>query len=54
LNETTTERKERYIQDILKAHPIYPPATHVAQEAAKAMRKLPEQAIFYLYHLSKK
>jgi len=51
--ETSAERKERYIGAILKAHPIYLPETYVAQQAAEAMRRMPEQALFYLYHLAK-
>jgi len=49
--ETTEQRKERYIQTILKAHPFYLPETHVAQQAAKSMRRMPEQTLFYLWHL---
>ena len=40
--ESVTERKGRHIQAILQAHPIYLPETHIAQQAAKAMRKMPE------------
>ena len=47
--ETTSERKEHYIQAILKAHPVYLPDTCIALNAAKAMRRMPEQALFYLY-----
>jgi len=50
--ETVIERKERHIQAILKAHPIYLPDTCVAQGAAKSMRRMPEQAVFYLYLLA--
>ena len=47
--ETTSERKEKYVQAILKAHPIYPSDSFIALNAAKAMRRMPEQVLFYLY-----
>lgn len=43
--------KRRYIDAIMRGHPLYRPETHIAQEAEKAMLKLPEQALFYLFHL---
>jgi len=39
------------IDAILKAHPIYLPETHISQQTAKALQRLPEQAVFWLYHL---
>jgi len=48
---SSQERKERYIQALLKAHPIYLPDTFVAQNAAKSLRRVPEQTLFYLWHL---
>lgn len=47
--EPTIERKRRYIRDIQKAHPHYLPDTYIAQRAGKAMEKLPEQAVWYLW-----
>ena len=49
--ETAAERKERSIQAILKAHPTYLPESYIAQQAAKAMRRMPEQTLFYLWLL---
>ena len=54
MKETVPERKRRWIRDIQKAHPIYTPDSHVSQQAAKAMERLPEQAVFYLWHLAAK
>jgi len=51
MKETVLERKRRWIRDIQKAHTFYSPESHVSQKAAKAMEKLPEQAVFYLWHL---
>lgn len=50
--ETTQERKERYIKDILAAHPVWIPETFIAQKAASAMRRMSEQNLFYLWHLA--
>ncbi|HUV52835.1 MAG TPA: hypothetical protein VMW64_07150 [Dehalococcoidia bacterium] len=52
--ESVEERKSRHIQDILKAHPIYLPDTYISQETAKRLQKLPEQTIFWLWHLARK
>lgn len=51
--ETAEDRKQRYIQDIMEAHPIYKPDSYIAQETAKRLQRLPEQPIFYLWHLAK-
>ena len=51
--ETVLERKRRYIEDILKAHPFYLPETHVSKQTAKALEKMPEQAVWWLWHLAK-
>ncbi|GAH52407.1 unnamed protein product [marine sediment metagenome] len=52
--ESVEERKSRHIQDILKAHPIYLPDTCISQETAKRLQKLPEQTVFWLWHLARK
>ena len=49
--QTSQERKQRYVKDILKAHPFYMPETFIAQQAAKRLLRLPEQTVFYLWHL---
>jgi len=51
--ETLAERKARYVSDILKAHPIYLAETHISQEAGKYIGKLPEQPLFWLWHMAK-
>ena len=43
--------KRRYVDAILKAHPTYTPDSAIAQRAAKSLIGLPEQTLFYLYHL---
>ena len=51
--ETVAERKSRYVSDILKAHPIYLEEAFISQQTGKRLQKLPEQAIFWLWHLAK-
>ncbi|MDD4986997.1 MAG: hypothetical protein PHQ43_14730 [Dehalococcoidales bacterium] len=46
------DRKKEYVDKILKRHPIYLPETFISQQAAKRLQKLPEQTIFWLWHLA--
>jgi len=52
--ETAEERKRRYIGDILKAHPIYLPDSYISQQTAKRLQGLPEQSVFWLWHLARR
>jgi len=50
----SAEKKRKYIEEILKAHPIYLPDAYISQETAKRLQRLPEQTVFWLWHLSRK
>lgn len=52
--QTLLERKRHYIQLITQAHSLYLPDSAIAVKAAKALERLPEQVLFYLYHLAPK
>ena len=46
--------KEKYLKAIAERHPVYTPGSAIAQKAIASMRQLPEQTLFYLYHLTTK
>ena len=49
--ESLTDRKNLYIDAIVKGHPVYVPEDVISQRAAKSLQRLPEQTLFWLFHL---
>jgi hypothetical protein len=49
--ESAADKKSRYVSALLEAHPVYLPDTFVSQSTATALKRLPEQALFWLYLL---